>query len=74
MPEFIEITSKDNPLIKFVSGLQASSKHRKEAGLFVYGVADITTQTVMNNIALESEILVDSQFDKAYEYVKENIK
>lgn len=47
---------------------------QKESGLFVYGVADITTQTVINNLALESEITLDSQFDAAYEYVKSNIK
>lgn len=58
----------DAALTEAVKALQ------KEAGLFVYGVADITTQTVMNNVALESEILVDSQFDMAYEYVKSNIK
>lgn len=47
---------------------------QKEAGLFVYGVADITTQTIINNLALEAEIMLDTQFNAAYEYVKSNIK
>ena len=53
---------------------EAVRKVQKETGLFVYGVADITTQTVINNLALEAEITVDSQFDAAFEYVKSNIK
>jgi len=53
---------------------EAVKKLQKEAGLFVYGVADITTQTIINNLALESEITVDSQFNAAYEYVINNIK
>lgn len=53
---------------------EAVKKVQKEAGLFVYGVADITTQTIINNLALEAEITVDSQFDAAYEHVKSNIK
>lgn len=58
----------DTSLTEAVKAIQ------KESGLFVYGVADITTQTVINNLALEAEILLDSQFDMAYEYVKSNIK
>ncbi len=53
---------------------EAVKKIQKEAGLFVYGEADITTQTVINNLALDAQITPDSQFDAAYEYVKSNIK
>lgn len=35
MADFLRISSKDNPIIKEISGLQKSSKGRKEAGLFV---------------------------------------
>lgn len=47
---------------------------QKEAGLFVYGVADITTQTIINNLALDSQIMLDTQFDTAYQAVKNKIK
>ena len=35
MLEFVNITSKDNPLIKFVTALQSSAKERRNSGLFV---------------------------------------
>ena len=35
MADFLRISSKDNPIIKEISGLQKSSKGRKESGLFV---------------------------------------
>lgn len=53
---------------------EAVKKIQEEVGLFVYGEADITTQTVINNLALDAEITPDSQFDAAYEYVLSNIK
>lgn len=58
----------DSSLTEAVKAIQ------KDTGLFVYGVADITTQTIINNLALESEITVDSQFNAAYEYVLNNVK
>ncbi len=58
----------DLSLVNAVKAIQ------KETGLFVYGVADITTQTVINNLALEAEIMIDSQFNEALTQVKNNIK
>ncbi len=64
MPEFIEITSKDNPLIKFVSGLQSSSKQRKEEGKFVLEGLRICDDAYQNNIKFDKLIVTKSAFEK----------
>ena len=64
MPEFIEITSKDNPLIKFVSGLQSSAKHRKEAGLFVLEGLRICDDAYQNNIKFDKLIVTKNALEK----------
>ncbi len=70
MPEFIEITSKDNPLIKFVSNLQASSKHRKEAKLFVLEGLRICDDAHQNNIKFDKLIVTKTAFEKYANFVK----
>lgn len=69
MPNFIEITSKDNPLIKFVSNLQASSKHRKEAGLFVLEGLRICDDAYQNNIKFDKLIVTKTALEKHNEYI-----
>ena len=64
MPEFIEITSKDNPLIKFVSNLQSSSKHRKEAQLFVLEGLRICDDAHQNNIKFDKLIVTKNALEK----------
>lgn len=64
MPEFIEITSKDNPLIKFVSSLQSSSKYRKETGLFVLEGLRICDDAYQNNIKFDKLIVTKNALEK----------
>lgn len=69
MPEFIEITSKDNPLIKFVSGLQTSSKHRKEQNLFVLEGLRICDDAYQNNIKFDKLIVTKQALEKHNDYI-----
>lgn len=69
MPEFIEISSKDNPLIKFVSLLQSSAKHRKENNLFVLEGLRICDDAYQNNIKFDKLIVTKSATQKHYEYI-----
>ncbi len=71
MPEFIEITSKDNPLIKFVSNLQSSSKHRKEAGLFVLEGLRICDDAYQNNIKFDKLIVTNTALQKHNSFVND---
>lgn len=64
MPEFIEITSKDNPLIKFVSGLQSSSKQRKEEGKFVLEGLRICDDAYQNDIRFDKLIVTKNAIEK----------
>lgn len=69
MPEFIEISSKDNLLIKFVSLLQSSAKHRKENNLFVLEGLRICDDAYQNNIRFDKLIVTKSAAEKHSEYV-----
>lgn len=64
MPEFIEITSKDNPLIKFVSNLQSSSKYRNKEGLFVLEGLRICDDAYQNNIKFDKLIVTKDAYNK----------
>ena len=64
MPEFIEITSKDNPLIKFVSNLQSSSKYRNKEGLFVPEGLRICDDAYQNNIKFDKLIVTKDAYNK----------
>ncbi len=70
MPEFIEITSKDNPLIKFVSNLQSSAKHRKEARMFVLEGLRICDDAYQNNIKFDKLIVTKSALNKHDKIIK----
>lgn len=69
MPEFIEISSKDNPLIKFVSLLQSSAKQRKETNLFVLEGLRICDDAYQNNIRFDKLIVTKSAAEKHSEYI-----
>lgn len=71
MPEFIEITSKNNPLIKFVSLLQSSAKHRKENGLFVLEGLRICDDAYQNNIKFDKLIVTKNALNKYDDFVTE---
>ena len=69
MPEFIEITSKDNQLIKFVSLLQSSAKHRKTNKLFVLEGLRICDDAYQNNIKFDKLIVTKSAYNKYIEHI-----
>lgn len=71
MPDFIEITSKDNQLIKFVSGLQSSSKHRKETGLFVLEGLRICDDAYQNNIKFDKLIVTKNALEKHNSFIND---
>lgn len=64
MPDFIEISSKDNQLIKFVSLLQSSPKHRKEHNIFVLEGLRICDDAYQNNIRFDKLIVSETAFSK----------
>ncbi len=70
MSEFIEISSKDNQLIKFVSLLQASAKQRRENKLFVLEGLRICDDAYQNNIRFDKLIVTKSALEKHNDYVK----
>ena len=47
----------------------AVKRFQEDTGLCPCGDLDFTTQTFINNLVLETEVLVDTQLDKAYEYL-----
>lgn len=69
MPEFIEISSKDNQLIKFVSLLQSSAKHRKVNDLFVLEGLRICDDAYQNNIRFDKLIVTKSALEKHSEHI-----
>lgn len=69
MTDFIEISSKDNPLIKFVSLLQTSPKHRKNNGLFVLEGLRICSDAFENNIRFDKLIVTKSALEKHNEII-----
>ena len=64
MLEFIEITAKDNPLIKLASLLQSSPKARKENGLFALEGLRICKDAAENSIDFDKLIITKSAYDK----------
>lgn len=69
MPEFMEISSKDNQLIKFVSLLQSSAKHRIANNLFVLEGLRICDDAYQNNIRFDKLIVTKLAFEKHGEYI-----
>lgn len=64
MPVFSEITSKDNPLIKLVCSLQASSSARKKQGLFVLEGLRICKDAKENAIGFDKLIVSKTAMEK----------
>ncbi len=64
MPEFKEITSRENSLIKLTSKLQGSSKERKTTGLFVLEGLRICRDAMDNGIMFDKLIISKSAFEK----------
>lgn len=64
MPEIKVITSKDNPLIKLICGLQSSSKVRKTEGLFVLEGVRICLDACENSIRFDKLIISKTAKDK----------
>ncbi len=62
--EIKQITSKENPLIKLVSGLQNSARARKKEGLFVLEGLRICEDAADNNIKFSKLILSGSFFER----------
>lgn len=70
MVGFIEITSKDNPLIKLVSTLQTSAKQRKINKLFVLEGLRICDDAFQNNIRFDKLIVTKSFLEKHNEHIE----
>ena len=70
MANFIEISSKDNQLIKFVSQLQTSAKHRKENNLFVLEGLRICDDAYQNNIRFDKLIVTKAAIEKHGETIE----
>ncbi len=64
MPDFIEITSKDNPLIKFIPLLQKSKKAREENGLFVLEGLRICLDLYDNTSEFDKLIVTKTAMEK----------
>lgn len=73
MQEFRQITSKDNPLIKFVIGLQNSAKERRDSGLFVLEGLRICLDAYDNGIKFNKLIVTENAINKNAAAVK-NLK
>ncbi|MBQ8203303.1 MAG: RNA methyltransferase [Clostridia bacterium] len=64
MVNYMEISSKDNPIVKLVSSLQSSSKARKEAGLFVIEGIRICEDAMENNVKFDKLIVTENACKK----------
>ncbi len=70
MANFIEITSKDNSVLKLVSSLQSSSKSRRETGLFVIEGLRICEDAMENKVAFDRLIVTESAFRRQKEKIE----
>ena len=73
MREFIEIISKDNPIIKLISSLQSSARHRKQNGVFVLEGLRICSDAYENNIKFDKLVVTKTALEKYTEQI-ENFK
>ena len=64
MPNIKVITSKDNPLIKLICGLQSSAKTRKNEGLFVLEGLRICEDAYENSIWFDKLIISKTAKEK----------
>lgn len=70
MLEFVNITSKDNPLIKFVTALQSSAKERRNSGLFVLEGLRICLDAYENGIKFNKLIVTENALNKHSEVIE----
>ena len=59
-----EITAKDNPVIKLITGLQTSAKTRRESGLFVLEGLRLLSDAAENGVRFEKLIVSASAAEK----------
>lgn len=64
LPEFTFISSKDNPLIKFICSLQSSSKARKESRKYVLEGLRICTDACDNGVKFDKLIVSENAWIK----------
>lgn len=64
MKDFNRITSRENSLIKLISGLQTSAKKRKESGLFVLEGLRICCDAYDNGIRFDKLIICETAMNK----------
>lgn len=69
----IEITSKDNSLIKKISKLNKSSKFRKELGLFVAEGLRVCEDAMLSDTCIEHLLFTESALNKYSEVVNKLI-
>ncbi len=74
MPEIKVITSKDNPLIKLVCGLQSKASIRKKEGLFVLEGLRICDDACDNSIWFDKLIISKTAKEKYSEELKKFFK
>lgn len=74
MANFIEITSKDNAVIKLVSSLQTSAKSRKEEGLFVIEGLRICEDAMDNYVDFDKLVATKNALEKYAEKVEKLAK
>ena len=64
MADFLRISSKDNPIIKEISGLQMSAKQRREAGLFVLEGLRLCFDAALNGYKPETVAVTENAYGK----------
>lgn len=64
MKDFIEISSRDNSVIKLVNSLKTSAKDRKETGLFVLEGIRICKDAADNNIVFKKLFVSETAMQK----------
>ncbi len=74
MVNFSEISSRENPLVKFVSSLQSSARNRKEAGLFVIEGLRICSDAMENGVVFEKLIVSKTALEKYAEKINQFAK
>lgn len=71
MDRFINISSKDNEIIKYVTSLQKSSKRRREEGVFVLEGLRLCYDAIQNGIVPKLLIISASAQEKYSDYLSD---
>ena len=70
----IEITSKDNPLIKKVSKLNISAKQRREQGLFVAEGLRLSIDAMLSDCEITALLITEKALNKYSESINKLIE